>query len=102
YGTRGGAWCAFFFSGRRRHTRFSRDWSSDVCSSDLVAPYAQIRVDVLENLIFKGGVRYENATVNVKDFNTIASGPDGEGSIFVRSEERRVGNECRCRRAACR
>src|SRR5690606_41636659 len=27
--------CAFFFSSRRRHTRFSRDWSSDVCSSDL-------------------------------------------------------------------
>src|SRR5690606_40886330 len=27
---------AFFFSSRRRHTRFSRDWSSDVCSSDLV------------------------------------------------------------------
>src|SRR5690606_40880969 len=26
----------FFFSSRRRHTRFSRDWSSDVCSSDLV------------------------------------------------------------------
>src|SRR2546429_7029541 len=28
----------FFFSSRRRHTRCSRDWSSDVCSSDLVAP----------------------------------------------------------------
>src|SRR5690606_40705901 len=27
----------FFFSRRRRHTRFSRDWSSDVCSSDLLA-----------------------------------------------------------------
>src|SRR2546429_2885065 len=27
----------FFFSSRRRHTRCSRDWSSDVCSSDLVA-----------------------------------------------------------------
>src|SRR5690606_41070104 len=27
----------FFFSSRRRHTRFSRDWSSDVCSSDLHA-----------------------------------------------------------------
>src|SRR6266511_1901019 len=27
----------FFFSSRRRHTRFSRDWSSDVCSSDLAA-----------------------------------------------------------------
>src|SRR5690554_7494045 len=27
----------FFFSSRRRHTRCGRDWSSDVCSSDLVA-----------------------------------------------------------------
>src|SRR6266849_8890570 len=27
----------FFFSSRRRHTRSTRDWSSDVCSSDLVA-----------------------------------------------------------------
>src|SRR2546422_7080681 len=42
----------FFFSSRRRHTRCSRDWSSDVCSSDLVplarAPVGQgLRVDVL-------------------------------------------------------
>src|SRR5690606_39439580 len=29
----------FFFSSRRRHTRFSRDWSSDVCSSDLPMEY---------------------------------------------------------------
>src|SRR5207249_4129989 len=28
-------WCFFFFSSRRRHTRSKRDWSSDVCSSDL-------------------------------------------------------------------
>src|SRR2546429_6183144 len=28
----------FFFSSRRRHTRCSRDWSSDVCSSDLIVP----------------------------------------------------------------
>src|SRR2546427_8366469 len=28
----------FFFSSRRRHTRFDCDWSSDVCSSDLVYP----------------------------------------------------------------
>src|SRR5690625_6350843 len=27
--------CDFFFSSRRRHTRWPRDWSSDVCSSDL-------------------------------------------------------------------
>src|SRR5690606_13628421 len=30
----------FFFSSRRRHTRFSRDWSSDVCSSDLAVAAA--------------------------------------------------------------
>src|SRR5207253_8632236 len=28
----------FFFSSRRRHTRWPRDWSSDVCSSDLLSP----------------------------------------------------------------
>src|SRR5947209_10168783 len=28
-------YCFFFFSSRRRHTRYWRDWSSDVCSSDL-------------------------------------------------------------------
>src|SRR5690606_41240905 len=33
----------FFFSSRRRHTRFSRDWSSDVCSSDL-ADFAYTKV----------------------------------------------------------
>src|SRR3712207_4274059 len=30
--------CFFFFSSRRRHTRYWRDWSSDVCSSDLIIP----------------------------------------------------------------
>src|SRR5439155_10140522 len=30
-------WLVFFFSSRRRHTRWPRDWSSDVCSSDLGA-----------------------------------------------------------------
>src|SRR2546422_8500102 len=33
--------CFFFFSSRRRHTRCSRDWSSDVCSSDLEDYYQQ-------------------------------------------------------------
>src|SRR5690606_40163644 len=36
--------CFFFFSSRRRHTRFSRDWSSDVCSSDLDKDPEAIRV----------------------------------------------------------
>src|SRR5690606_40119539 len=37
----------FFFSSRRRHTRFSRDWSSDVCSSDLLlgGPIPQLAHD---------------------------------------------------------
>src|SRR5690625_6956174 len=30
-------YCFFFISSRRRHTRWPRDWSSDVCSSDLIA-----------------------------------------------------------------
>src|SRR5438874_3287177 len=33
-------WFLFFFSSRRRHTRSLRDWSSDVCSSDLERPVA--------------------------------------------------------------
>src|SRR5690606_39505435 len=36
---------AFFFSSRRRHTRFSRDWSSDVCSSDLKGELVPVRWD---------------------------------------------------------
>src|SRR2546427_940248 len=40
--------CFFFFSSRRRHTRFDCDWSSDVCSSDLVLlrPGAITRDDI--------------------------------------------------------
>src|SRR5699024_11981736 len=37
---------AFFFSGRRRHTSSKRDWSSDVCSSDLLAPLEARLVDL--------------------------------------------------------
>src|SRR5256886_10328771 len=36
----------FFFSSRRRHTRFDCDWSSDVCSSDLVLDRRTERVEV--------------------------------------------------------
>src|SRR5437763_496408 len=38
---------SFFFSSRRRHTRYIGDWSSDVCSSDLLVP-AVVRVDRLD------------------------------------------------------
>src|SRR5206468_8981666 len=36
--------CIFFFSSRRRHTRSDRDWSSDVCSSDLTNRYTATSV----------------------------------------------------------
>src|SRR5690606_40192567 len=50
----------FFFSSRRRHTRFSRDWSSDVCSSDLAAfHYFVSQTGKFENLKFKL-MAYEN------------------------------------------
>src|SRR5690606_40654185 len=41
----------FFFSSRRRHTRFSRDWSSDVCSSDLQFQ-DQVRQERINNTRF--------------------------------------------------
>src|SRR6266436_8935543 len=41
-------WFFFFFSSRRRHTRCSRDWSSDVCSSDLI-PLGGVVVDDVED-----------------------------------------------------
>src|SRR5207237_6141469 len=40
----------FFFSSRRRHTRFKCDWSSDVCSSDLTAGRLLIDEPMLEEL----------------------------------------------------
>src|SRR3989449_11519371 len=57
----------FFFSSRRRHTRCSRDWSSDVCSSDLgQVPLALARVPGLD--VTQSGVNDFN--VNARGFNT--------------------------------
>src|SRR6266446_3325023 len=66
----------FFFSSRRRHTRLQGDWSSDVCSSDL------------EHAFARGGRRLPRQR----------AAPGGPGrDPRVRSEERRVGKECRSR-----
>src|SRR3712207_156474 len=43
--------CVFFFSSRRRHTRYWRDWSSDVCSSDLV--YEELKNHKNEYIYYK-------------------------------------------------
>src|SRR3712207_8297105 len=49
----------FFFSSRRRHTRYWRDWSSDVCSSDLLGSSMGTRDELVELLTFcaERGVR---------------------------------------------
>src|SRR3989449_11670791 len=39
----------FFFSSRRRHTRCSRDWCSDVCSSDLGFSFSRKHLSVVEH-----------------------------------------------------
>src|SRR5207245_8410749 len=45
----------FFFSSRRRHTRCYRDWSSDVCSSDLAKLYVPLeRLDLVEKFRASG------------------------------------------------
>src|SRR5690606_41133495 len=93
----------FFFSSRRRHTRFSRDWSSDVCSSDLDDD---------------GYIRLPRRALDQLRLVHLVSGLDGEacagaaGAVYsaisgytewattsspARSEERRVGEEGSCR-----
>src|SRR2546422_3104754 len=53
----------FFFSSRRRHTRCSRDWSSDVCSSDLAAHHVIARGEQLQRGVQGGEPRGEGKTV---------------------------------------
>src|SRR5262245_62490498 len=88
----------FFFSSRRRHTRCLSDWSSDVCSSDLGKwePYA------IEINLRKGGTTHPFLTLQFLTDGTynhetgIFTAPNGQQKFF-RSEERRVGKECRSR-----
>src|SRR2546430_5913972 len=90
----------FFFSSRRRHTRFDCDWSSDVCSSDLLsATYrldttfdeSKAKVDPDNRLLWhRRAVRLESEIL--RDSILAVS-----GCLRTRSEERRVGKECRSR-----
>src|SRR3712207_8107113 len=85
----------FFFSSRRRHTRYWRDWSSDVCSSDLRQPRHRLpqplrvllRLDQL--LLHRPAGGRGAAPMTMLIVGAV---------VFVgRSEERRVGKECRSR-----
>src|SRR3712207_9327780 len=108
----------FFFSSRRRHTRYWRDWSSDVCSSDLLLVAALASGEyVIARLL--GGTGWKTFAL----YQAEAQFTDGRvaaalavlGFAFtwlvsmglivlstrrgmaspIRSEERRVGKECR-------
>src|SRR5699024_12191306 len=62
----------FFFSSRRRHTRSKRDWSSDVCSSDLL--YRSENGSGLTDLDFKTAIREGISKVNIfTDINVAAA-----------------------------
>src|SRR5256885_11585416 len=92
----------FFFSSRRRHTRLQGDWSSDVCSSDLgkMTPAPTIldapagggpdgwRTDRQREFLAILGHELRNPLAAIKG---------GLRLLQSRSEERRVGKECRSR-----
>src|SRR5690606_40164351 len=91
----------FFFSSRRRHTSFSRDWSSDVCSSDLGLFQKSEAADVKDAV--------DAASEAYKSWRLLPAPKRGEILFKVanrllankekyRSEERRVGKERRSRR----
>src|SRR5204863_6449417 len=89
----------FFFSSRRRHTRSLRDWSSDVCSSDLIAAHvcASVLGDVhaLTNRLFVQGLDITRLRFDPAEMRERYAAC--EGAAEIRSEERRVGKECRSR-----
>src|SRR2546421_7416741 len=94
--------CALLISSRRRHTRSDRDWSSDVCSSDLFASETasaeiqaernpgKVSVIELHRLRSERGHRIKGDDDH--DYRQIEC-----CSVLHRSEERRVGKECRSR-----
>src|SRR5262245_64421812 len=82
----------FFFSSRRRHTRCLSDWSSDVCSSDLTPSSG--------NILTNGNIEAGTTGWAVFGVGTLTADTSiihGGTQSLKRSEERRVGKECRSR-----
>src|SRR5690625_5581378 len=86
----------FFFSSRRRHTRWPRDWSSDVCSSDLLTG-AHGSLTELSALVAGAapGASSARAAADVALHDAWARDAELALVELLRSEERRVGKECR-------
>src|SRR5688500_19456865 len=84
----------FFFSSRRRHTRLQGDWSSDVCSSDLADENAAAVAGKKAGEVFGLAICAEN--IEDDPNNTTRFLVIGAQEVAPsRSEERRVGKECR-------
>src|SRR5439155_15182444 len=93
----------FFFSSRRGHTGWPRDWSSDVCSSDLRSCVDQRLAELVRALLGHAEVGVLEA--QDVDLEPVVAFEDALREQLardrfpapVRSEERRVGKECRSR-----
>src|SRR5690606_40642407 len=87
-----------FFSSRRRHTRFSRDWSSDVCSSDLEDEMGRSDprlVKLLGSLAKRPRVSERLSPENGWKWLALGESLGMPADYFdrLRSEERRVGKQ---------
>src|SRR5689334_23497105 len=91
----------FFFSSRRRHTRWNCDWSSDVCSSDLGNRVNGIDLNGSSSNFVLGNYIGTDKTGALDRGNTsngiLVTAAAASNVIGGRSEERRVGKECRSR-----
>src|SRR5205814_3720230 len=92
----------FFFSSRRRHTRCLSDWSSDVCSSDLgLLPDRDAASNCIEgnatNFGFYARPEFKRESPDAASQYRLGISELGERYLDRRSEERRVGKECRSR-----
>src|SRR5699024_11731460 len=79
----------FFFSSRRRHTRSKRDWSSDVCSSDLYGQQNTSQMATTKDFILIYAKNKKHLQLNRTNLSS------SQLKSYKRSEERRVGKECR-------
>src|SRR5699024_12055695 len=94
-----------YFSSRRRHTRSKRDWSSDVCSSDLKFQNSSMtdkNIKSLRKYVEAKPYGFKSKDKLIPIISTSENTYKSITSIFnermtLRSEERRVGKECRSR-----
>src|SRR5699024_11616827 len=71
----------FYFSSRRRHTRLKRDWSSDVCSSDLGQGYGKFKNELAEVVV-------EGLAPIQKEYDYLMDNKDHLEEIYMKGAEK--------------